>query len=221
MTLFEAQPANERQEKLRERLLWSVVVLLIVGGALVAGLLAIRMDDRADVIAVTRTIEPGAKITDQDLRSVKVASDADVPLIGYQFKDQIIGTYAKGTIYKGSLLDQNMYVEQSPVGEGRAIVSVLLNPALTPKELAEGDLVQVVRAADSTSSAGSAKDITRGLVISVTRARQDSLGGSSSGSVSLLVPEDAAKDVIDASRGTLAGLALLSRGNSVDVVPGS
>jgi len=34
MTLFEAQPANERQERLRERLLWSVVVLLIVGGAL-------------------------------------------------------------------------------------------------------------------------------------------------------------------------------------------
>lgn len=34
MTLFEAQPANEKQEKLRERLLWSVVVLLIVGGML-------------------------------------------------------------------------------------------------------------------------------------------------------------------------------------------
>jgi hypothetical protein len=34
MTLFEAQPANERQEKLRERLLWSVIILLVVGGAL-------------------------------------------------------------------------------------------------------------------------------------------------------------------------------------------
>jgi hypothetical protein len=34
MTLFEAQPANEKQEKLRERLLWSVIILLIVGGAL-------------------------------------------------------------------------------------------------------------------------------------------------------------------------------------------
>jgi hypothetical protein len=179
------------------------------------------MDSRADVIAVTRTIEPGARITAADLKSVKVASDTDVPLIGYQFRDKIIGTYAKATIYQGSLLDQNMYVEQSPVGDGRAIVSVLLNPALTPKELATGDLVQVVRAADSTSAAGEAKDLTRGLVVSVTRARQDSLGGASSGSVSLLVPADAAKQVIDASRGTLAGLALLSRGNSVDVVPGS
>ncbi len=34
MTLFQAKPANLRQEKLRERLLWSVVVLVIVGGAL-------------------------------------------------------------------------------------------------------------------------------------------------------------------------------------------
>lgn len=34
MTLFEAQPANEKQEKLRERLLWSVIILLIVGAVL-------------------------------------------------------------------------------------------------------------------------------------------------------------------------------------------
>jgi hypothetical protein len=34
MTLFEAKPADERKEKFRERLLWSVVVLVLVGGAL-------------------------------------------------------------------------------------------------------------------------------------------------------------------------------------------
>lgn len=34
MTLFEAQPANYRQEKIRERLLWGVIILFVVGGSL-------------------------------------------------------------------------------------------------------------------------------------------------------------------------------------------
>jgi hypothetical protein len=55
----------------------------------------------------------------------------------------------------------------------------------------------------------------------VTRPTKDSLGGASSGSVSLLVPESSAKDVVDASHAQLAGLALLKHGQSVDVVPAS
>ena len=100
---------------------------------------------------------------------------------------------------------------------------MLLNPALTPKELGKGDLVQVVRASGSSSTnatTAGAKDVTRGLVISVTHAKKDSLGGASSGSVSLLVPASAGKDVIDASNGSLAGLALISRGNTTDTIQG-
>jgi len=211
-------PAPPRQ---RRPALAAIAVLLIVGGALVAGLLAIRMDSRVDVIAVTHTIEPGAKITSGDITSVQIASDPRVSLIGWQYRDKIIGSYAKGTIYQGMLLDTKMLDRNSPVGDGRAIVSVELNPALTPRELAKGDLVQVVRASDNATSRTSAKDLTEGLVLSVTRPKKDSLGGASSGSVSLLVPEIAAKDVIDASKQQLAGLALLQRGRSVDAIPGS
>jgi hypothetical protein len=32
MSIFQAQPGKERQEKLRERLLWTVIVVLLVGG---------------------------------------------------------------------------------------------------------------------------------------------------------------------------------------------
>ncbi len=37
--------------------------MLIVGGALVAGLLAIRMDSRVEVIVVRPDIAPGTEIT--------------------------------------------------------------------------------------------------------------------------------------------------------------
>jgi hypothetical protein len=211
-------PAPPRQ---RRPALAAIALLLIVGGALVAGLLAIRMDSRVEVIAVSHTIEPGSQITDGDLVARRIATDNAVSLIGWQYRDRIVGSYAKGTIYRGMLLDQKMLTSKSPVGQGRAIVSVQLNPALAPKELAEGDLVQVVRASSSSTSQENVKDLTQGLVLSVTRPAKDSLGGATSGSVSLLVPESSAKDVVDASHAQVAGLALLAHGQSVDVIPGS
>jgi SAF domain len=217
-------PANRMPAPPRQRrpALAAIAVLLIVGGALIAGLLAIRMDSRVSVIAARETIAPGTRLTQADFKKVQVASD-DVSMIGWQYTGKITGTYAKGTIYSGMLVSQDMVTDRTPVGNGRVIVSVLLNPALTPKELAKGDLVQVVRASGSTattSTTSGAKDVTRGLVISVTRPTKDNLGGASSGSVSLLVPASAGKDVIDASNGSLAGLALISRGNSTDAVQG-
>jgi hypothetical protein len=217
-------PANRLPGPPRQRrpALAAVALVLIVGGALVAGLLAVRMDSRVSVIAARDSIAPGARITQADLTEVQVASE-DLDLIGWQYTSRIVGTYAKGTIYPGMLVNEAMLTDRSPVGNGRVIVSVLLNPALTPQELAKGDLVQVVRASGTSASDASgsgAKDVTRGLVISVTRAEEDSLGGASSGSVSLLVPAAAGKEVIDASNGSLAGLALISRGNSTDAVQG-
>lgn len=218
-------PANRMPAPPRQRrpALAAIAILLIVGGALVAGLLAIRMDSRVSVIAARSTISPGSKITAADIKQVQVASDS-LSLVGWQYRDKIVGTYAKGTIYPGMLVTTQLLDSKPPVGDGRVIVSVLLNPALTPKELARGDLVQVVRASGSSATnAGTsgAKDVTRGLVISVTHPKKDSLGGASSGSVSLLVPATAGKEVIDASNGSLAGLALISRGNSTDAVQGN
>lgn len=219
-------PGNRMPTPPRQRrpALAAIALILIVGGALVAGLLAIRMDSRVSVVAARATISPGSRITAADLTKVQVASE-DLDLVGWQYTDKIVGTYAKGTIYAGMLVDPDMLTDSSPVGNGRVIVSVLLNPALTPRELAKGDLVQVVRASGSSASATSAsgsdaKDVTRGLVISVSRTTKDSLGGASSGSVSLLVPASAGKEVIDASNGSLAGLALVSRGNSTDAIQG-
>lgn len=212
-------PAPPRQ---RRPALAAIAVLLIVGGALVAGLLAVRMDTRVSVLAASQDIAPGSRISASDLTKVQVASE-DLDMIGSQYADKIIGSYAKGTIYKGTLVDTAMLSGKSPVGDGRVIVSVLLNPALTPKELAKGDLVQVVRASGSsasTSGTSDAKDVTRGLVLSVTRAKNDDLGGSSSGAVSLLVPASYGKEVIDASNGSLAGLALISRGQTTDAIQG-
>jgi len=209
-------PSPPRQ---RRPAMAAMAVLLIVGGALIAGLLAIRMDSRIEVLAAKGDIAPGTLLTTANLRSVPVAYD-DLNLIpADQASEYAIGKYSTGFIDDGTLIDGAMINTETPVGEDRAIVSVVLTPALAPeKELAPGDLVEVVRASGSSTAGESAERLTQGLVISINRPTKDDLGGGAAGSANLLVPATAAADVIDASSANLAGLALISRGNSTDDV---
>jgi hypothetical protein len=58
--------------------------------------------------------------------------------------------------------------------------------------------------------------LTEGFVYEVQGGRQDEFGGGSAGSATLLVPKEAAEDVVDAAGNNRAGLAILSRGNTLD-----
>ena len=53
--------------------------------------------------------------------------------------------------------------------------------------------------------------------IDVTQASSGDLQSSTTGSVTLLVPDSAAADVVDASGANVAGLVLLQRGQPLDV----
>ena len=105
---------------------------------------------------------------------------------------------------------------ESPVADGRAIVSVPLDPVLTPGSmLSGGDLVQVVRVGGEQSS-GQPKELTQALVMSVSAPTTDDLGAAAA-SVTLLVPEEAAAVVVDASGAGAAGLVLLEHGQPLEV----
>lgn len=208
-------PSPPRQ---RRPALAAIAVLLIVGGALVAGLLAIRMDSRVPMLAAAGDIEPGAVIEESDLRVVQVAADDTDRMIPAEFEDQIVGAYARARIYGGQLLDERLLTETDPIGQDRAVVSIVLSPALAPDKLRAGDLVEIVRAAGSSGGAGVAERITRGLVTSISSPDEDDLGGGAAASANILVPSSVAADVIDASSANLAGIALISRGNTIDDV---
>lgn len=208
-----AEPPRQRRPALA-----ALALLLIVGGALGAGLLAVRMDDREPVFAAARDIEPGSLITADDLREVQVASEG-LELISADAAAQVLdgGTYAKVAIRENSLVDAKMLTKQAPVGEDRAIVAIPLNPALTPGELAVGDLVEVVRVS-GTQEIGSEKVLTEALLLSVSESASTDLGGApQTASANLLVPASAASAVVDASGANLVGLVLLKRGQATDV----
>lgn len=206
-------PPKERRPALA-----ALALLLIVGGALAAGLMAVRMDSRQSVLVAREDIAPGTRITRDLLATANVATD-NVPTILAEQAPQVIGAYATTTIPANALVEERSLSSDQPVSADRAIVSVPLNPALTPSsELEPGDLVQVVRASGQNTGSGSgAQDLTTGLVLSISTQEGDDLGGQGTSSASLLVPSQVAAQVIDAAAGDLAGLALLERGQSTDV----
>lgn len=211
-------PSVEPPRKRRPALA-ALAVLLIVGGALAAGLLAVRMDSREPVLAAARDIAPGTLITQEDLREVPVASEG-LQLIPTELAAEVLdgGTYSLVPIRADSLIDQNMLTKEPPVGDDRAIVAVPLNAALTPaRELRDGDLVSVVRVGGEGAQAEPTV-VTEALVLSVSQASADDLGGETLGSISLLVPDEVAYLVVDAAGSDLAGIALLERGVSSDSV---
>ena len=208
------QVAPPRQ---RRPALAALALLLIVGGALVAGLLAVRMDSRVAVLVAKQAIEPGAQITEDDLGVARVASEG-LGLIGEEYADQVIGAYAATRIGANTLLDENLVTTRDPVPEGRAIVSVPLKGALAPaSNVRAGDLVLVVRTAPPGSS-DEAQEIGGGYVLEVTEPESDELGGSADEvTASLLVDAGDVLAVIDAASAGEAGLAIIKSGQSPDV----
>ena len=79
-------------------------------------------------------------------------------------------------------------------------------------------MIEIVRAAGTSGGEGTAQPLTRGLVTQINEASSDDLGGAAASSANIIVPASVAADVIDASSANLAGIALISRGNTIDDV---
>lgn len=210
------RPSPPRQ---RRPALAALAVLMIVGGALVAGLLALQMNERVPVLAASGGIPAGGEITADNVRVVHVAADReDVAMIPESQLGELLeaGAVARTRIAQGQLITESLLVQDGPLASGDfAMVSVLRTPGLVPKGTAEGDRVLVVRAAPE-SGTGRGRTITEGYVMSRTGGASDGLGGGSAGSLTLLVPQEAAQEVVDAAGANRAGLAILERDVSLD-----
>ena len=74
-------------------MLAALAVLLIVGGAAAAGLLALRADTRVPVLVAARDIATGEQITAEALSTTPVAAEGTL-LIPANRLDELVGTYA-------------------------------------------------------------------------------------------------------------------------------
>ena len=163
----------------RRPLLAALAVLLIVGGALLAGLLAMRLDQRVQMLAAKDTIKAGQVIDKEDLVSASVSSDLTTLVRADQI-DQVVGRTARVEISKGQLLDTSQLATNPVPGGDLQVVGVSVNAGRFPAGgLQPGDKVDIVdigsqnvivsdaQVLAAKPSSGTSDDWTSGAVISV------------------------------------------------------
>jgi hypothetical protein len=217
---------NDRPSPPRRRrpAMAALAVLLIIGGAALAGLLALRLDSREPVLVLNQDVAVGTRITESMLSTTNVASDT-LMLIPENQAGSVIGTFARTSLTRGQLADTSMLTTRSPFGSRQVQVGVPLTTGKVPSGLRSGDEVRLVRIGDGSNSA---EPLAVGLVLSVD-AREDggSLSSGGGSTATILVPGQVSDLVIDAAGNDMLGMALIRRGvaadeaNLVSLRPGS
>jgi len=203
--------------KRRRPALAALAALLVVGGALIAGLLAVRVDDRVAVVQVAHDISVGSKITKDDLAQTRVSGDS-LNVIQADQADQIIGkTYAKVNLVKGQLLDQKQITQDSPIADDKAAVGIVLLDGRVPATgLRAGDEVQLIRIGQGNTQP---TPLGEAVVLDSPQAADEgsSLGKDTANAqtATMLVDRADVTKIADASGNNRIAVALLKSGTSL------
>lgn len=192
----------------------ALAVLLIIGGAALAGLLALRLDSRDPVVVLNQDVPVGTQITTKMLSSTNIASDR-LLLVPESEVDSVLGTYARTALSQGQLLDTSMLSTAAPFGSDQMQVGVPLTSGQVPPGLRTGDEVRLIRIGDGSTAA---YPIAVGLLLSTVTPESGGSFGSEGGiaSATVLVPAESADEVVDAAGSDLLGIALIKRGVAMD-----
>lgn len=199
-----------------------LAVLLIVGGAAVAGLLAVRIDSREPVLVASHAIAVGQPITADDLAVQRVAGDG-LSVLPATTANSLIGSFASQNIPQGRLLDQQMFTSQGFLRKGVVAVGVAIGSGRMPASgLSTGDTVEVVQVVE-----GKATVLVENAVVSRGPSADASAGGgsflggggssagsSNGGIATLIVTPDVAPAVAAASAANQIAVILITRGGS-------
>jgi hypothetical protein len=201
----------------RRPALTALAVLLIVGGAALAGLLAVRMDSREPVLVVNTKVSVGEKISADMLSSTNVSGDS-LTTIAADDADQIVDkVYARQTIYPGQLLQKDLLRTSPPLEVDQAQVGVPLTSGKFPPGLRSGDVVRLVRIGDAQNPS---QALATGLVLEVNKSKAGGFGGDATSSVAtVVVPQGVVDQVVGATGTDELGIALIGRGVGIDDAP--
>jgi hypothetical protein len=204
-------PPRERRPALA-----ALAVLLIVGGAAIAGLLALRADDRDTVVVLREDVSAGQPLTADQLTTAQVSLEG-LPTIPESELSQVEGMYAATALPAGTVLAPDMLTPTGLLQDGRAAVGLALRAGLLPANgLVGGDIVDVVSV--PTSGAPLPEGSGSGPVLvadaQVSSVRVDDASGTTI--VTVIVDRSDAPTVASAGAVGGAALVLVERGAPVD-----
>ncbi|MET8601153.1 SAF domain-containing protein [Streptomyces althioticus] len=137
------------------------LTLIAAGGAGVAVLL-LQVGDRTDVVTVTRDVQVGQVLTEDDLGKASVALDPAVKTVRADDLKSVVGKRAAVELKPGSLLAPSQVTGDSLVKAGEQLVPIGLEPKQIPATaLVAGQKVQLVHVpAQGTTDTDNTSDAT-------------------------------------------------------------
>jgi hypothetical protein len=214
-----APPGRRLPTARRERkpVLAACALLLIVGGALAAGLLVVQSGKRVTAIEIIQPVGAGQRIPSGAMQPVQVASGTGLDYVPWAEASQVTRFYAATTIPPGTLLISAMVARASGVTTGRDVVGLALSAGQLPAQLKAGDHVGIYAVGGPASGSagcpgtGGAALTGDAVVVSVLTPGNGSLAGSSGGTTDVTVavsPADAGAVACDAAAGNVAVVVL-------------
>ncbi|TQN44092.1 SAF domain-containing protein [Blastococcus colisei] len=129
----------------RRPALLALAVAMVVLGALGASFVATSLGQTTSVVALTRAVPWGQKVTDADLVEARIAADPALSPIPYADRDEVIGMIAATDLTAGSLLTREALTDERFPPPGQHLVGVAVTTAQVPATpLRSGDEVLLV-----------------------------------------------------------------------------
>jgi hypothetical protein len=143
-------PSGQRE---RKPVLAALALLLIVGGALAAGLLVIQSGKRVAAIEISHQVTAGQRIPLSALAEVQVSSDTGLNYVPWAQASQVTRFYAATTLPPGTLLTSAMVAQGSNITAGRDILGLALKDGQWPTQLQAGGHVAIYAVSGQNSAA--------------------------------------------------------------------
>jgi hypothetical protein len=173
-------------------------VLLVVGCALAALMLAAGNRDRTPVVALADDVARGEVLTAADLATVYVESDSAIATTPSEEQDSLVGRAAVGDLPSGALVtDGQLGYPVEVLEPGAGTVGLMLEAGQLPSlTLSPGDEVSVVAGGDPTAGREPGEVVHRGVVV---RVEEQTVDGPQTGQrrwwVAVRAPQTEADDL--------------------------
>ena len=203
-----ASPSN-LSTKVRPKGYAALAVALLIGCGALGFWLYTSAGQKVPVVEAARNIPVGHTITRADLTTVEVSGD--ITAVGGNHLGSLEGQQAAVGIQQGTPIQRSMVSSGTALPAGDGLVGVSAAPGQVPSSgLAPGDKVEVLQLPQKgvgtsapTGDAASSAVLVKSATVYDVRSNTASSGGTL---LTLVVPQDAAYGVAQASNGGLIAL---------------
>lgn len=162
----------------------ALAVVLIVGGALASGFLALQSGNRAFYVQVTSEVAQGAQITENDLGRVSLPEDFGTGVPADQV-DDVVGQSATTRLLPGTVLTPEMVSDDAGIAAGQTQLTLSVDSSPFVQRLQPGaQLALNVGGGDAGRQAVAAE------LVSVGDASDGGLGSVSGNEIPIVVAVD-------------------------------